>query len=446
MRYFMAFCVPFFSFLAIFIWFLERGDESVIWLILGFSTFLGLGAIYALFVFIASFTSVQLDAERVTINGLRASKSVLYNEVSALKTTPFFMTLYTANGRLRIERNIHNFHTLVQDLQHRILVIQQQKERIISDPLPRQFQGEKSNILLFLGLSLLFLLFAIGMVSALLEKQNGLENIFALLTGLFFGGLILLLFHEMLFNLPRVIRFEDDQIILKKYIGQTIYDPQVIDTAHISTVILGKQKRPSYNLTLTFKDNPNRTLEIRDAWFSEHTFQIMDLITHHYHIQPIYKKQAQKIAYTQFANGSKDPFPTYFERESDVPIHSLQEIETWLRQCTYICDHEQFAESDVWVHPVDFEQTRRGDCEDHALWAWRKLVHLNDSAEFVVGYLQNHFGEDGYHAWVTFAENGRIYILETTAKTSTMILPLQTQTKKYRPLFSVDKNFKTYKF
>ena len=58
----------------------------------------------------------------------------------------------------------------------------------------------------------------------------------------------------------------------------------------------------------------------------------------------------------------------------------------------------------VWQQPCAFEQSRRGDCEDFALWAWRKLVEMGVDAEFYVGRVM--CGDDPVsarqHAWVVY--------------------------------------------
>src|SRR5258708_38321119 len=51
----------------------------------------------------------------------------------------------------------------------------------------------------------------------------------------------------------------------------------------------------------------------------------------------------------------------------------------------YVSDAEQFHERDVWQQPWAFERRQRGDCEDFALWAWRKLAEIGLDAEFYVG-------------------------------------------------------------
>ncbi|HRQ37164.1 MAG TPA: transglutaminase domain-containing protein [Chloroflexota bacterium] len=95
---------------------------------------------------------------------------------------------------------------------------------------------------------------------------------------------------------------------------------------------------------------------------------------------------------------------------------------------------------------MEFETSRQGDCEDHALWAWRKLVKLGLPAEFVVGqakWTADHPLEA--HAWVTFLQDGRHFLLEATGKTN-LIYPLETTASRYHPWYSIDQNFQTYQY
>ena len=82
------------------------------------------------------------------------------------------------------------------------------------------------------------------------------------------------------------------------------------------------------------------------------------------------------ISTTAFGPGSRCDFAHYFEGESHVPVASIDDIVRWLTSCEYDTDIALFHEQDVWQHPADFEQLRRGDCEDFALWAWGKLAEI----------------------------------------------------------------------
>ena len=82
------------------------------------------------------------------------------------------------------------------------------------------------------------------------------------------------------------------------------------------------------------------------------------------------------------------------------------ELRRFLSTCKYVKDKEQFGENDYWQPPDDFEQSRKGDCEDFALWTWRQLIHMNYPSRFVMGTAGG-YGEG--HPWVTFTRIARIF-------------------------------------
>jgi hypothetical protein len=109
-------------------------------------------------------------------------------------------------------------------------------------------------------------------------------------------------------------------------------------------------------------------------------------------------------------------------------------MRTFLSGCKYISDQEQFGKKDYWEPPEDFEKTRKGDCEDFALWAWRQLLQMGYPARFVAG-TASRYGEG--HAWVTFQKDGKNFILEP------LYWPLgekmaRLSTLRHRPRFSVE--------
>src|SRR5262245_46217119 len=75
-------------------------------------------------------------------------------------------------------------------------------------------------------------------------------------------------------------------------------------------------------------------------------------------------KVYKAIPPTQFGSGSHCEFGRYLEGKSLIPISSVEEMCDWLRHCDYIEDSSQFQQNDIWQPPLDFEQQRRGDCED----------------------------------------------------------------------------------
>ncbi|HSD85496.1 MAG TPA: transglutaminase-like cysteine peptidase [Anaerolineae bacterium] len=159
-----------------------------------------------------------------------------------------------------------------------------------------------------------------------------------------------------------------------------------------------------------------------------------------------WNKKAVLIAPKYFGPGSQHNFNWYLQRDSAVTVCSIGEICRWLQACTYMTDLDQFHAVDYWQHPVEFEQTRQGDCEDHALWAWRKLIELGYPAEFMVGTSYRHNLSGEYHAWVVFTRQERRYLLEASYKQAQMIAPLPQVQRLYDPDFGVDGQLQTYSY
>ena len=144
-----------------------------------------------------------------------------------------------------------------------------------------------------------------------------------------------------------------------------------------------------------------------------------------------------------FGAGSLRMFRWYFEGESTVQVRTLDDVCEWLAECQYLSDDHLFNEADFWQHPRAFEHLRKGDCEDHALWAWRKLVEMGHRAEFFVGqWFEGGGDEHARHAWVVFEQDGQRFVLEPIIKNETpMVLPLREVCTHYAPHFSVDAAF-----
>jgi hypothetical protein len=152
---------------------------------------------------------------------------------------------------------------------------------------------------------------------------------------------------------------------------------------------------------------------------------------------------------TVFGPGSRRQFAEYFEGESSVPVRSIDDIVAWLQTCEYASDPELFGQRDFWQHPSAFERMRRGDCEDFALWAWRKLAEVGVDAEFCVGRVI--CGDppqvDRQHAWVVYRVNGMAFLFEPAARhRARMIRPLLDAMDDYVPHFAVNHRFDTHAF
>jgi transglutaminase-like putative cysteine protease len=149
-----------------------------------------------------------------------------------------------------------------------------------------------------------------------------------------------------------------------------------------------------------------------------------------------------------FGPGSHKPFAAYFDGTSSVSVQSIEDIVAWLQSCEYVSDVDLFHERDLWQHPTTFETLRRGDCEDFALWAWRKLAEVGIDAEFYVGRVVcDDTDADRQHAWVVFRVGGTAYLFEPAARTpSRMIRPLVDAMSAYVPHFAVNHRFDTNAF
>ena len=161
-----------------------------------------------------------------------------------------------------------------------------------------------------------------------------------------------------------------------------------------------------------------------------------------------WKRLSLPVPIGAFGPGSRREFAHYFEGESGVRVESIDEIVEWLLNCQYMTDAVQFNERDLWQHPVTFEQLRCGDCEDFALWAWRKLADLGIDAEFYVGrvIVGDQPGVDRQHAWVVFRVDGVPFLFEPAASRQLMIRRLAEAMDSYVPHFAVDGRLRTYAF
>ena len=152
----------------------------------------------------------------------------------------------------------------------------------------------------------------------------------------------------------------------------------------------------------------------------------------------------------QFGRGSVKEFAWYFEGASAVSCATVDDICLWLLGCSYARDPDLFHEEDFWQHPATFERLRQGDCEDHAIWAWRKLVELGIDAELMSGTqvgVREETNPPRGHVWVRYRVDGEDYLMESVAKSlGRMIRPLAEVRSGYVPHCGVDRNFQTYSY
>ena len=148
-----------------------------------------------------------------------------------------------------------------------------------------------------------------------------------------------------------------------------------------------------------------------------------------------------------YGSGARLDFPKYLGGRSTVAVTSLEEIQNWLLACRYEHDEVLFGEPDFWQHPTTFEHLRAGDCEDFALWAWRKLIELGIDADIIAGYCLQDGKLAGRHAWIVYRENGVEYLFEPAARAKEcMIRPLADARQDYLPQFGADRSGRRFAF
>ena len=148
-----------------------------------------------------------------------------------------------------------------------------------------------------------------------------------------------------------------------------------------------------------------------------------------------------------FGRGSMHPFPWYFEGRSHVAVTCVDDICDWLLACEYVPDPDLFNETDFWQHPLTFERMRKGDCEDYALWAWRKLVEMGFEAELVAGVWHPQHDAPGGHVWVRYRHEDVDFILEAVSRTrDTMVRTFESARAEYVPHAGVDHKFQLFAY
>lgn len=110
----------------------------------------------------------------------------------------------------------------------------------------------------------------------------------------------------------------------------------------------------------------------------------------------------------------KGPHPTfpmgrYVSQPLTIQCNTMGELRSFLVGCKYVSDKELFGKEEYWQPPEEFENRRKGDCEDFALWTWRQLLGMGYDARFIGG---SSGGYGAGHAWVEYVQEGKWYLLE----------------------------------
>lgn len=134
----------------------------------------------------------------------------------------------------------------------------------------------------------------------------------------------------------------------------------------------------------------------------------------------------------------KGPHPTfpmgrYLSQPLTIHCRTIGELREFLMGCKYVSDKELFGKEDYWQPPEEFEKSRKGDCEDFALWTWRQLLNMGYHARFMGGSA-GRYGTG--HAWVEYFQDGKCFLLEPQYCRTGYTMP-RLSTLRYEPRISV---------
>ncbi len=368
-----------------------------------------------------------------------SSRQVAYQDVYYIRSKPtssIGVTLITLKGPIHIPSKLDRYSELLKILEQR--VPEMLTSSIIQHPLPFKVSGSRSILIILLFTGLVFTAIGVAGMIALFTGDPGSGII-----GAIFGGIGLLFFYVILTQ-PRYFLFTKTEIVQANYLKRRKYDAEQIEMVHQETRQIKTKNgtRTVYNAVFNFKNG--HQLRVSSGDIAYPFAEMIEILQWNYNPQAQpnipWRKQARKIPYKKFNSYANREFEWYFTGESSVKVNNVAEICDWLTACEYRYDKNLFMEAEFWQHPVTFEQIRKGDCEDHALWAWRKLVNLGFKAEFVVGKMK----DGGGHAWVFFEQNGHHYLLEATNKRGSIVRPIEKAKGDYIPEYGVDQHLTTF--
>ncbi len=143
----------------------------------------------------------------------------------------------------------------------------------------------------------------------------------------------------------------------------------------------------------------------------------------------------------------KGPHPTfpmgrYVSQPLTVNCSTIREVREFLVTCEYVSDKDPFGKDEYWQPPEDFEQRKKGDCEDFALWTWRQLLTMGYDARFIGGS-SGRYGTG--HAWVEYFQDGKCFLMEPLFCKVREAMP-RLSTLRYEPKVSVSWDGKTLRY
>ena len=153
-------------------------------------------------------------------------------------------------------------------------------------------------------------------------------------------------------------------------------------------------------------------------------------------IPEVYDSTGRQVSQPfQRRKGPRSTFPMgrYVSQPLTVQCNTIRELREFLATCEYVSDKELFGTDEYWQPPEDFENRKKGDCEDFALWTWRQLLNMGYEARFIGGS-SGRYGSG--HAWVEYFQDGKCFLVEALFRKVGMAMP-RLSTLRYQPKLSV---------
>lgn len=306
------------------------------------------------------------------------------------------------------------------------------------------YRGKEDWVMGLLGSGMLafgvmLLVFATG------EREIGafIGGVFVLLVGLL---ILIVLFADML-GTPLRIDLSAEGVEMVNWFGRKRFDLASLREVRFERQVQKLSRGRTVAVRqLVWEFDQLGPISIKQGVFKLPWDALFEQLERHEIITFFRNKTQTPIKFNLFGTGSDKPLETYLADETAVSPTTLDEIVTFLQSCKYERDIHQFDKADHWMLPSELEETKRGDCEDHALWAWQKLKNLGIPAEFVTGVYKTHKGEWGGHAWVMLRKDGKLYVFESVDKKGSMLHPWETAKEKYRPGLSIDHEMRTFHY
>lgn len=409
------------------------------------SPFLFLGMAWCIYTFVMASNWAEITDYTLTSRYLGATAHILYRDVVQVSQTPFYVLLITADSHLYLDKQMEQFAELYKILEQRVPPLMVSEKERVEAPLPRII---KTPVIQLLFLGFFIALFG-GMTLVLVGGAillAELASLFILGLGVFMGWVTYLIGKDFVLQYTVSCHFGPEQIVWRRLHRRDLFQVAQLRDVYIQHRRLRTKNGWQSNHSLVMEFENGRFLSLPDSYSNYSVFKFLDVVSFHYKQPRLPHRWQEDVSFHSFANGSQHEFGWYLTGKSEVPIHSLESVIAWLKTCTYVHDQKLFGKRDHWQHPLEFEKTKQGDCEDHALWAWRKLIELGLRTEFVVGIYKDQTNADISHAWVVYELEKQHYLLETTEKGAVMSYPLLSTQKKYLPLLGVDQNLRTFRY